>query len=74
MDRAEKRLGRIEQVVRQNNRLVAALASRGVGLRSDIRRHEKWLSKHELLMTEIGEKLDALIHIVDNMIRSNGRG
>jgi hypothetical protein len=70
---SEKRLDRMERVLRQTNRVVAGLASRGVGLRSDIRRHEKWLAKRELLMTEIGEKLDGLIDIVDNTIRKNGK-
>ena len=70
---SEKRLDRIERVLRQTNRVVAGLASRSEGLRSDIRRHEKWLAKHELLMTGIGEKLDGLIGVVDNMIRKNGR-
>ncbi|HUI43769.1 MAG TPA: hypothetical protein VL523_17550 [Terriglobia bacterium] len=70
---AEKRLDRIERVLGQTNRVLAGLASRGVNLRGDTRRHEKWLATHELVMTEMGEKLDGLIDVVDKMIRKNGR-
>lgn len=77
--RSNRRLDRIEQVLTQTNRVVARLASAGVGLRSDIRQHAKrmaeheaWLRRHDEKMSEMEEKLDALIDIVDKSIRRNG--
>ena len=76
--KSSARLDRIERVVAQNNRLVARLASAGVGLRSDVRRHErainrheKFLARHEQTMAEIEDKLNALIDIVDKQRRKN---
>ena len=64
--KAEKRLDRLEQVVAQNNRIVRQLVRYGVSLRSDVRRIDKALA-------ETDEKLNALIDIVDQRIRRNGR-
>ena len=64
--KAEKRLDRLEQVVAQNNRIVSQLVRYGVSLRSDVRRIDKALA-------ETDEKLNALIDIVDQSIRRNGR-
>ena len=64
--KAEKRLDRFEQVVAQNNRIVSQLVRYGVSLRSDVRRIDKALA-------ETDEKLNALIDIVDQRIRRNGR-
>ena len=64
--KAEKRLDRLEQVVAQNNRIVSQLVRYGVSLRSDVRRIDKALA-------ETDEKLNALIDIVDQRIRRNGR-
>ena len=64
--KAEKRLDRLEQVVAQNNRIVSQLVRYGVSLRSDVRRIDKALA-------ETDEKLNALIDIVDQTIRRNGR-
>ena len=65
--KAEKRLDRLEQVVAQNNRIVSQLVRYGVSLRSDVRRIDKALA-------ETDEKLNALIDIVDQSIRRNGKG
>jgi len=64
--KAEKRLDRLEQVVAQNNRIVSQLVRYGVSLRSDVRRIDKALA-------ETDEKLNALIDIVDQSFRRNGR-
>lgn len=90
MDRIERafevssrRMDRIERVVAQNNRIVSALAVSGRRLRSDVRRHEKWLEEHErnmaehermmarhdLVMAEINDKLNGLIGYVDALPR-----
>jgi hypothetical protein len=78
--KSNRRLDRIEQMLKQTNRVVGKLASTGVSLRGDIRRHEKWLAKHEqavarhdLMMGEMEGKLNALIEIVDKTTRRNGR-
>ena len=71
--KAEARLDRIERVVAQNNRLVARLAHAGVGLRSEVRRHNEFLAHHEQTMAEIEGKLNALIDVVDKQSRKNGR-
>jgi nanoRNase/pAp phosphatase (c-di-AMP/oligoRNAs hydrolase) len=71
--RSSRRLDRIEQVLKQTNRVVGKLASSGVSLRSDIRRHEKAIAKHEEMMEEIEDKLNGLIEVVDKSLRRNGR-
>jgi uncharacterized coiled-coil protein SlyX len=78
--KAEKRLDRLEQVVAQNNRIVGRLVRFGVSLRSDVRRIDKALAdlakkqgKTEDKLAETDEKLNALIDIVDQSIRRNGR-
>lgn len=63
---AEKRLDRIERGLAQNNRLVARLARTGMTLRSNIQRHER-------MMREMEDKLNALIDIVDKQIRRDKR-
>jgi septal ring factor EnvC (AmiA/AmiB activator) len=70
--RSSRRLDRIEQVLKQTNRVVGKLASSGVSLRSDIRRHEKAIANHEEMMEEMEDKLNGLIEIVDKSIRRNG--
>jgi hypothetical protein len=78
---AEKRLDRIERVVAQNNRVVTRLVRYGVSLRGDVRRIDKALAevaerqaKTEERLAETDEKLNALIDIVDQSIRRNGKG
>lgn len=73
------RLNRIERVLEQTNRVVGKLASTGVALRSDVRRHEKFIAKHEafaarhdVMMAEMEDKLNALIDFVDKQTRRNG--
>lgn len=82
-ERSELRMDRIEKVLAQNNRLVSGLAVVGRRLRSDVRRHEKWLEEHkrtmaesevrmtrlELTVSEIGDKLNGLIGYVDALPR-----
>lgn len=63
--RSAGRLNRIEQVLKQTNRVVGKLASSRVSLRTDIRRHEKAIAKHEEMMEEMEDKLNGLIEIVD---------
>ena|SRR6516225_3279262 len=77
--KSSARLDRIERVVAQNNRLVARLASAGVGLRSDVRRHErainrheKFLARHEQTMAEIEDKLNPRIAIGTSVKRRKG--
>jgi tetrahydromethanopterin S-methyltransferase subunit G len=65
-NKAEKRLDRLDRVVAQNNRIVTQLVRYGVSLRNDVRRIDKALA-------ETDEKLNALIDIVDQSIRRNGR-
>jgi septal ring factor EnvC (AmiA/AmiB activator) len=72
MDRMEHDLAETQRVLKQTSRVVAKLASTGVSLRSDIRRHEKAIAKHEEMMSEMENKLNALIDIVDKSIRRNG--
>ncbi|HEV2419656.1 MAG TPA: hypothetical protein VGX94_17810 [Terriglobia bacterium] len=77
--RSNQRLDRVERVLAQTNRVVAKLASTGVALRSDLRRHEKAIAKHEeyaarhdVMMAEMEGKLNALIDFVDKQTRRNG--
>ena len=63
--RSSRRLDRIESVLTQTNRVVGKLASMGVGLRSDVRRHERAMARHEEMMAEMEGKLNALIDIAD---------
>jgi hypothetical protein len=78
--KAEKRLDRIERVVAQNNRVVTRLVRYGVSLRSDVRRLDKALAelaerqvKTEEKLAETDDKLNALIDIVDQSMRRNGK-
>ncbi|HEV2178216.1 MAG TPA: hypothetical protein VGW33_13605 [Terriglobia bacterium] len=85
--RAEKRLDRIERVLTQTNRIVSRLPTRSVASRSDIRRHERAIVRHEEMMVEMDGKLgalvaasqrtdgklNALIDVVDKTARRNGR-
>lgn len=71
-DRADRRLDRLEHIV-------ALMVRTGRPLRTDVRELEQWREemrhwqkKTERNLAEITEKLDALIHIVDNSIRGNG--
>src|ERR1700693_3982516 len=66
---AEKRLDRLERLVKQNNHLVTRLARAGVSLRSDVRRTEKNLAKVSDSLSEMDDKLRAL---TDRRIRGNG--
>lgn len=84
--RSSREMAEIRRVLAQNNRIVTKLATTGVALRGDVRRHEKaiarhddWLAKHEqsvarhdLMMAEMENKLNALIDIVDRQTRRNG--
>jgi hypothetical protein len=71
--KAEKRLDRLEQVVAQNNRIVSQLVRYGVSLRSDVRRIDRALADLAEKQAETDEKLNALIDIVDQSMRRNGR-
>ena len=71
-DRADRRMDRLETVVKQ-------LVRSGLSLRSDVRelqkfraRSEKFQARTEENLAEITNKLDALIDIVDKSIRRNG--
>jgi len=71
-DRADRRMDRLENVVKQ-------LVRSGLSLRSDVRelqkfpaRSEKFQARTEENLAEITNKLDALIDIVDKSIRRNG--
>jgi chromosome segregation ATPase len=77
---AEKRLDRLERgraensrIVAQNNRIVTQLARSSVTLRSDVRRTERALAEIAESLSEIDNKLNALVDIVDRQIRGNGR-
>ncbi|HEV2350091.1 MAG TPA: hypothetical protein VG028_09635 [Terriglobia bacterium] len=86
-DRAGKRLERLEHVVAQNNHIVTRLARLGLSLRGDVRRNESDLHRTEKNLAEASEnirklverqsetddKLNALIDIVNQHIRGNGR-
>jgi hypothetical protein len=56
--KADRRLDRIERGLAQNNRLVARPARTGVTLRSDVRRHEKAVARHDRMMGGIEDKLE----------------
>jgi len=71
--KAEKRLDRLEQVVAQNNRIVSQLVRYGVSLRSNVRRIDRALADLAEKQAETDEKLNALIDIVDQSMRRNGR-
>jgi len=77
---AEKRLDRLERVVALNNRIVTRLTRYGVSLRSDVRRIERALAQTTEGLVEINQKLsetddklNALIEVVDQNIRGNGK-
>jgi hypothetical protein len=63
--KADGRLKRMEHLVAQNNRLVTRLARAGVALRSDVRRHERAITRITENLAEATEKLNALIDVVD---------
>ena len=67
--KSERRLDRMERMVAQNNRLVARLGRAGVTLRSDVRRHERAITRIEDNLAEATDKLNGLIDIVDKMAR-----
>jgi uncharacterized coiled-coil protein SlyX len=73
-NKSERRLDRLERMVAQNNRLVARLARAGVTLRSDVRRHERAITRTEENLAEATDKLNALIDVVDKSLRRNGGG
>lgn len=70
--KAEGRLDRMEHLVGQNNRLVTRLAHAGVALRSDVRRHERAITRIAENLAEATDKLNALIDVVDKWPRRNG--
>ena len=55
----------MERMVGQNNRLVSRLAGAGVTLRSDVRRHERAITRIEENLAEATDKLNGLIDIVN---------
>ena len=69
---ADARLSRLEQVVRLNNRVVTRLVRYGVSLRSDVRRLDKAMARVNEKLAETDDKLNALVDVVDKMIRRNG--
>jgi len=87
LDRLERGLAENSRTVAQNNRIVTQLARSGVTLRSDVRKTErnlaegaertsqieKNLAKVSEGLSEIDDKLNALVDIVDRQIRGNGR-
>ena len=73
LDRIEHGLAETQRVLAQTNRVVGKLASTGVVLRSDIRRHERAIARHDEMMAEMEDKLNALIDIVDKSTRRNGK-
>ncbi len=77
---AEVRLGRLERAISQTNRIVNQLVRYGVSLRSDVRRHDKAITRLDEAMARLAEvhaetdgKLNALIDLVDKTIRRNGK-
>ncbi|MHB8652336.1 MAG: hypothetical protein ACYDA9_00500 [Terriglobia bacterium] len=82
--KAEKRLDRLEHLMRQNNHLVTRLARLGLSLRSDVRRcdrsHEDSVRKTDENLAKVAEslaemdgKLNGLIDIMDRHLRGNGK-
>jgi hypothetical protein len=71
--KAERRLDRIERIIAQNNRITTRLVRYGVSLRSDVRRIDKTLAETTGKLVETDEKLNALIDIVDQSIRRDGK-
>jgi uncharacterized coiled-coil protein SlyX len=71
--KADLRMDRLERVVAQNNRIVAQLARHGVSLRSDVRRIDNALARVTESLSETDFKLNALIDLVDQHLRGNGR-
>ena len=77
---AEGRMGRLERAISQTNRIVNQLVRYGVSLRSDVRRHDKAITRLDEAMAHLAEvhaetdgKLNALIDLVDKTIRRNGK-
>jgi hypothetical protein len=71
-DRADRRMDRLESMVKQ-------LVRSGLSLRSDVRKlqefrvqSEKFRVRTEENLAEITDKLDGLIGVVDKWIRRNG--
>ncbi len=78
---SSKRMDRLERDLALTARVVKRLVRAGVSLRSDVRkqeqaiaRHEEWLARHQEVMSEIDDKLNAMIDLVDKTIRRNGKG
>ena len=77
---AEGRMERLERAISQTNRSVNQLVRYGVSLRSDVRRHDKAITRLDEAMARLTEvhaetdgKLNALIDLVDKTIRGNGK-
>ena len=72
--KSETRMDCLERVVVKLSRLGVHSRSRLNGRLDDHERrmaeHEKWLADQKLLMHEIGEKLNALIDVVDRWPRN----
>ncbi len=73
-DLAEKRMDRLEHVVARLARLGVKSRSRINGRLDEherrIQEHERWLADQKLLLHEIGEKLNALIDVIDRWPRN----
>ena len=64
---SDRRLDRLERTVTRLARL--GLKARSVANRR-LDEHDKWLAEQKMLMHEIGEKLNALIGVVDRWPRN----
>ena len=64
-DRADRRMDRLENITKR-------LVRSGLSLRSDVRQVQKFRAKTEENLSEISEKLNALIDVADKSIGRNG--
>ena len=64
---SNRRIARIERALTQTSRVVAGLASSDISVRGHIRRHEKRLARHKVLMVGIGNKLHRIGQKLDRM-------
>jgi hypothetical protein len=78
MDCADQRMDSLERAIAQSIRVVKGLVRAGGSLRSDVRelqryraQSEKFRAQTEQNLAEITGKLDALIDIVDRLVRCN---
>jgi hypothetical protein len=74
-EKTDRRIDRLERTVARLARLGMKVRSKANGRLDEhqrrIEEHDRWFAEQKVLMHEIGEKLNALIDVVDRWPRNN---